>query len=386
MTKISVIIPCYNVEKYVGECLAGILSQTIADVEIICVDDKSTDKTLKVIQDYSLKDKRVIVIAKEKNEGAGPTRNIGLKKATGEYVCFMDPDDYYPENSTLEKLYQAAVDNDVYISGGNIVGLNPDGSIQSDIGMVKFNQNKHLSYKDNPFCYGYTRFIYNRQFLIKNDLWFPDYLRFEDPPFFIKAMATAGKYYCIQDAVYVYRMSHKTITWTERKSEAVLKGINSALDICRLNGLNDLYLMLVQSIWCDYHVLIYKENAGSNKVDDALRNLFLSIDFNLLPPKWKAPYNKEYNKFITNDKILAAKFKQRLTGASLRHKFYYKYKSGEEKRDIYIFGVKILSYKKRKKTAANLNFGQQIFSITKSKDKKHKVITILGIKIKLKGE
>ena len=349
MTKISVIIPCYNVEKYIAQCLDTTLDQTIKDIEVICVDDKSTDNTLSIINDYSKKDKRVKVIAKDKNEGAGKSRNKGIDTAKGEYVVFMDPDDYYPEEQTLEKLYCAVSKNSVNIAGGNIEGLNPDGTKVANVGMNCYKNNELCYYKDNQFCYGYTRFIYNREFLVKNEIYFPDYLRFQDPPFFVKAMALAQKYYSIADTVYVYRISHKTITWNERRSTDVLKGINNVLDLCRLHDLKVLYLKLMDLICCDIHVSIYKTNAGSKQVDDALKQLLLSIDFNMLPPKYKFPYSEEYNEFIINDKILNDKFNGRLMDAPWKYKLYYKYKAPYGERRIYILGFHIFSYKKHRK-------------------------------------
>ena len=98
--KISVIIPVYNVEKYLRECLESILNQTFQDFEIICVDDGSTDRSLDILQEYKRKDDRFVIL-QQRHAGAGAARNHGLKLAEGKYIQFLDSDDYF-EPTLLE--------------------------------------------------------------------------------------------------------------------------------------------------------------------------------------------------------------------------------------------------------------------------------------------
>ena len=112
-TKISVIIPVYNTDKYVEKCINSVLNQTLKDIEIIIVNDGSTDNSLEKIKKYE-KDKRVKIINK-KNEGLSKTRNIGLKIATGKYIYHMDSDDYLESNKVLEKLYLDSEKNNLDI-------------------------------------------------------------------------------------------------------------------------------------------------------------------------------------------------------------------------------------------------------------------------------
>ena len=86
--KISVIVPVYNVEKYLSECLDSIINQTLKDIEIICVNDGSTDNSLSILKEYASKDNRIKIIDKE-NEGLGYTRKVGLDNATGDYILFV---------------------------------------------------------------------------------------------------------------------------------------------------------------------------------------------------------------------------------------------------------------------------------------------------------
>ena len=101
--KISVIIPVYNTEKYLRQCLDTVVAQTLKDIEIILVDDGSTDDSLLICQEYAQKDSRIHVYHQE-NQGAGPARNYGIKVAKGQYFSFLDSDDLF-KLDMLERLY-----------------------------------------------------------------------------------------------------------------------------------------------------------------------------------------------------------------------------------------------------------------------------------------
>ena len=109
--KVSVVVPCYNVEKYLHQCLDSIVDQTLKDIEIICVNDGSTDSTLSIIQEYMAKDERVKVIDKP-NGGYGQSMNMGFDMATGEYIGIVESDDYV-DLDMFEKLYACAKEHDL---------------------------------------------------------------------------------------------------------------------------------------------------------------------------------------------------------------------------------------------------------------------------------
>ena len=112
--KISIIIPVYNVEKYLRECLDSCVNQTLEDVEIICVDDCSTDNSYKILEEYQQKDHRIKIFKQETNKKQGATRNKGLEVATGEYIWFVDSDDYI-DPKACQILYDAIKEFDVDI-------------------------------------------------------------------------------------------------------------------------------------------------------------------------------------------------------------------------------------------------------------------------------
>ena len=106
MIKVSVIIPVYNVQAYLRQCMDSVTGQTLRDIEIICVNDESTDDSLQILEEYVAKDKRVQIIT-QKNAGAGAARNNGMRHAKGKYLSFLDADDFF-EPDMLEKAYEQA--------------------------------------------------------------------------------------------------------------------------------------------------------------------------------------------------------------------------------------------------------------------------------------
>ena len=125
MPKVSVIIPVYNVEKYLKQCLDSVVNQTLKDIEIICIDDGSTDSSPEILQEYVKKDERIKIITQQ-NKGSASARNSGIKKAKGEYIGFIDADDYISINY-YEELYNAATKSNADISATNQIILVENG-------------------------------------------------------------------------------------------------------------------------------------------------------------------------------------------------------------------------------------------------------------------
>ena len=167
MCKVSVIIPVYNGEKYLEDTLKSISAQTLSEIEILCVDDGSTDHSWEILQQFAAQDSRIVLL-KQKNAGAGAARNYGLKTAKGKYIAFIDSDDLYPSVHTLQMMYEAAEKNQALICGGSLNKLNGDNLI-TDSALFEpeytFKQNGFINYADYQFDYGYWRFLYRRDFL-----------------------------------------------------------------------------------------------------------------------------------------------------------------------------------------------------------------------------
>ena len=244
MPKISVIIPCYNVAPYIGECLDSILVQSLQDIEILCVNDRSPDNTLDILNKYAEKDARIRIINQPKNMGVAVARNVAMQVATGDFIAFVDGDDMLPDEDVLADMYNAAVKHDVKICGGSVIMWNPNTNTEethnSDI--TKFAANGLMHYAEWPNDYGFWRFIYDRQWLIENKIYFPKYIRQEDPVFFVRAMCLAGKFYALKRPTYKYRISYKSINWTNQTIKDVFCGLRDCLNIAREYKMHDLYL------------------------------------------------------------------------------------------------------------------------------------------------
>lgn len=252
--KISIIIPVYNCADYIAECLDSIINQTLRDIEIICINDVSSDNSLGIIEEYRQRDPRIVVKTLKENSGAAIARNTALSIANGEYIAFMDADDSYPSNDVLEYLYSTARNNDVVICGGSFSSLKNGEIITEYSGLNSayvFDKEGFVDFKDYQFEFGYQRFIFNRKFIEENKFRFPNYRRFQDPPFFVSAMIKARKFYAVSKIVYQYREDYKKINWTPEKAMDLLKGVTDLLNISSINNLNLLHYRTFERL-CSY--------------------------------------------------------------------------------------------------------------------------------------
>ena len=282
--KVSVIIPVYNTEEYLRECMDSVINQTLKEIEIICVDDGSTDGSLSILKEYAKKDERITVMAQE-NQGAGIARNCGISVATGEFIAFMDSDDLYPKNETLETMYVRATENNVLICGGSLSQIKDKELITDPTQFEEgysFQKDEKINYFDYQFDYGYWRFIYNAKFIKNNKLHFPNYLRFQDPPFFIKAMNIAGDFYALKEATYVYRTSYKQIQWTERKALDTVKGLTDVLKYSKDSNLEKLHCKTAKRIVNPYFLRAFKILTGNEATKSFLGNMVSAMDWTII--------------------------------------------------------------------------------------------------------
>ena len=240
--KISIIIPVYNAEKYIDECLESVTAQDLAEWEAICIDDGSTDRSLEMIRRWADKDGRIKVFSQE-NRGAGYSRNRGIGLAEGEFLFFLDADDWIHDEMVLSDLYDAAKENDVHVCGGTFEAVYGDKRISQWSGDQKkytFDEDGLWDYRDFQFDYGWVRFIYDREFLLKNDLKIPEYKFFEDPVFFVKTMDKAEKFYALKRIVYCYRDAYKEREFNRQEVEDLLRGIREIVMLSEERDYDDL--------------------------------------------------------------------------------------------------------------------------------------------------
>ena len=241
--KISVIIPVYNAKKYLRQCLDSVLNQTLKEIEVICVDDGSTDDSLTILKEYQKKDNRIVIFTK-KNSGAAVSRNKGLDTAKGLYVAFMDPDDYYPDKDVLFSVYEIACNNNALIAGGSLVVDKSESCCQSKYENKDerfFDNDGFIKYEDYQYDFYYQRFIYKKELIDENQIRFPLYRRGQDVPFFVKAMVIAKKFYAMKRDTYCYRVGHKKIDWQNNIIALhIVQATSDIIEIARNNNLEKL--------------------------------------------------------------------------------------------------------------------------------------------------
>ena len=267
MIKISVIVPIYNVENYLSQCLKSIIDQSLEEIEVLCINDGSTDNSEKIVVEYMEKSSKIRLINQE-NQGVGIARNTGINLAAGEFVAFMDSDDYYLDENTLSDMYKAAKYHNVSICGGSFSEDHGTWIRKEFLGIYTnytFAEDKLLEYKDYQFDYGYHRFIYNRQMLVENSIYFPTYIRFQDPPFFVKAMITAEKFYALKRITYCYRYGHQKLEWTQKRIIAVLNGMIDNLEMSNQHNLEKLHRLTLDRLIREYQSAIAVNLNSKNK-------------------------------------------------------------------------------------------------------------------------
>lgn len=219
---ISVIIPVYNVEKYLHVCLNSVLKQSYQDFEIICIDDASTDSSLEILEYFAQKDSRIRIVQNESNMGPGFSRNRGLNRAKGKYISFLDSDDWFSPNALEILVNKAEKDKLDLLMYKNVVFYEDP----QEFGMEKYYDMEFMDKYENKvfnhFDLDKTKLFvmsnapwnkfYLRSFLNKNSIRFPnDNLIHEDNPFFYKTITSAKKVSIINKYLYNRRRRPNSI-------------------------------------------------------------------------------------------------------------------------------------------------------------------------------
>lgn len=226
--EISVIIPVYNVEKYLSECLISVLNQEYENFEVICVNDGSADDSLKILQYFREKDKRIKIISQE-NQGLSGARNTGIENAKGDYILFLDSDDML-ERYALGDLYKYAKESktDFVNFDATVFFMNKD---ETDNNLIKYYVRNEsygiLSGKDmfekmiekNEYCDSACLLFIRREWLKEKQLSFYPGILYEDCLFTTLCMMHADKVLHINHRYYKYRIREKSIMTSEKSSQ-----------------------------------------------------------------------------------------------------------------------------------------------------------------------
>lgn len=218
MPKFSIIIPVYNVEQYLQDCLDSVLAQTFTDWEAVCVNDGSTDDSLSILREYAAKDTRIRIID-QPNGGLSAARNSGIKVAEGEYIFLLDSDDWIVPDA-LERLNRHLDGQDLICFSGqkymaaDKIYRDPDKlqPVTYTSGMDYYNANALVS-RDFPFVCTVLR-LYRRAFLEENNLRFTEGIYHEDNMFTPFVCFYAKKVTVIPDSLYIYRIRPQSIMTT----------------------------------------------------------------------------------------------------------------------------------------------------------------------------
>lgn len=210
---ISIIVPVYNVEKYVLKCLKSLVNQSYDNIEILVVDDGSTDKSGKICDEFALKDKRIRVFHK-KNGGLSSARNFGIKKAKGEYICLVDSDDYV-RKEFVEKMLEAAKEkNAEIVVCGYDTGMPKTESLSGKEAAIRL-----LVKQQNVDVVAWNKMYQKKLF---DDILYPEGQNYEDTLTTYKLLAEAKKVMYIAEPLYVYVERGGSITKSDKKEEKLM--------------------------------------------------------------------------------------------------------------------------------------------------------------------
>ncbi len=218
MTKVSVIMPVYNTESYISKCMESVLNQSLKDIEIICVDDGSTDSSGQILDNYAKEDDRVKVVH-QKNQGQGIARNNAIQLAQGEYTVFADPDDWL-EDGALEKIYNFMTLKKADVIHFNYIGYDEETK-NLKYNDLKYDFKKAFNYdlSENGFyicknlgkrCLSDVGLViwnkaYSTKYIKENNIHFAPNKHAEDHLFALMSLLNTEKVYFLDEYLYVYR-------------------------------------------------------------------------------------------------------------------------------------------------------------------------------------
>lgn len=278
--KISIIVPVYNTEIYLKECIDSILNQTLKEIEVIFINDGSTDNSVQVIKENMKKN--IFTIIEQENSGLGATRNKGIKVATGEYILFLDSDDYL-DKYACERMYKIAKDSesDVVQCGLNFFYEDT----REDI-LVKYKQNENIcSYSNLESVKKYLEYdirgyscnrICKRELLIKNKIEYPIGVSYEDMYVTLKVLDLAQKVTLVNECLYNYRQREDSLS-KEIKVKSIrdyisqvklcMKYVDKYKDVCDMTDYIDSFRVMNYLNAVNWYIKLYKYN-----IKDIIKN------------------------------------------------------------------------------------------------------------------
>lgn len=239
MTKLSIIVPVYNVEKYLPKCLESLIKQTLKDIEIICINDGSMDNSLAILKEFASKDSRIKIIDNQ-HQGVAKTRNTGIEQSTGEYIGFVDSDDYI-DIDFFEKLYNSATksNSDIAIASilkhKNFFNIYNAKYTKEETAITIQDKIKLCEDKKHFFFYAWNK-IYHSGFIKENNIKFSEGQIYEDVMFAIKALYYSNKIISVYGTKYHYIEHENSLTKykdkTGEKEHDLIKAYSELQEFC----------------------------------------------------------------------------------------------------------------------------------------------------------
>ena len=247
MTKVSIIMPVYNVEKYIEKSLNSLVNQTLKDIEIIIVNDGSKDNSKEIIKKYEEKYKDKIKYYEKENGGSADARNYGISHATGEYIAFVDSDDYV-ETNIYEKMYNKAKEEDSSIVECDFYWEYPNKK-KLDSNKIYLNKKEMLLFTR---VVPWNKLI-KRDILNSNKIFFPKGLRYEDVEFTYKLVPYCEKVSFVKEPLvhYVQRKTSVSYEYNE-KTRDIFTVLNNVINYYKENHLYEEYKTELEYIYTRY--------------------------------------------------------------------------------------------------------------------------------------
>lgn len=287
MPKISIIMPIYNVEQYLEQCLDSCINQTLEDIEVICVNDGSSDNSLQILENYAKKDARIKIINQE-NQGISETRNNGFKSASGDYILFLDSDDWLKENACEIAYNQIIENNNDFVYFSHLIYSESTGKYR-EVSIAKFIEKikderqinlkkvKNANYVFNAYVWNK---LYKRQWLIKNNICFIEGKGEEDLPYTILVYLNSNSMSYIKKPLYIYRERSNSLTWTVNINNLVksrdipIQYISNAQDS---GNMFKVYLTYYFSNLCHWYVKIPLDNDQRKQFKELILKSFYKL-------------------------------------------------------------------------------------------------------------
>ena len=236
MPKVSVIVPIYNVEKYLEKCINSLLSQTLEDIQIILVNDGSKDNSGNIAKEYEQNNKDRVIYVEKENGGLSDARNYGLKYATGDFIAFLDSDDYIEKNA-YEEMYNKAIEENADYVECDFIWEFPN----------KIRVDKQYPYKNKKEMLSFVRVVawnklIKRQLITDNNLEFPKGLRYEDVEFTYKLIPFINKFTYVDKPFihYVQREGSIANVQNERTAE-IFTVLDNVIEFYKKNNIYEKY-------------------------------------------------------------------------------------------------------------------------------------------------